>query len=258
MLAGAYLPVVHGSSPDWPVELLLVRHGESAGNVARDDAELRGLDRIHIDARRDPDVPLSPLGEQQAEALGRWLSEQPPGRRPTAVLASPYVRAFRTAGIALRAAGLSEVPLRIDERLRERELGVLDRLTRRGIEHEFPEQARLRSTLGKFYHRPPGGESWCDVILRLRSVLETVSRELRGERVLIVCHSAVVLCFRYLLEQMTEEQILAVDRAVDVANCSVTSYALEGERLALRRFNFVAPLRERGAKVTTEPDAAPS
>jgi probable phosphoglycerate mutase len=92
----------------------------------------------------------------------------------------------------------------------------------------------------------------------LRSVLETVSRELRGERVLIVCHSAVVLCFRYLLEQMTEEQILAVDRAVDVANCSVTSYALEGERLALRRFNFVAPLRERGAKVTTEPDAAPS
>ncbi len=238
------------------MELVLVRHGESAGNVARDEAEVRGLDRIHLEATRDTDVPLSKLGERQAEALGRWLGEQPPERRPTAVLTSPYVRAIRTAEIALQAGRLSAGPLRIDERLREREFGVLDRLTRRGIEREFPDQVRLRSALGKFYHRPPGGESWCDVILRLRSVMETVSRELRGERVLLVCHSVVVLCFRYLLEQLTEEQILAVDRAVDVANCSVTSYALEGERLALRRFNFVAPLREHGAEVTTEPDVA--
>lgn len=45
-----------------------------------------------------------------------------------------------------------------------------------------------------------------------------------------------------------------MDRGVDVANCSVTSYVLERDRLALRRFNFVAPLQEHGAKVTTEPD----
>jgi hypothetical protein len=30
-----------------------------------------------------------------------------------------------------------------------------------------PEQAEMRTRLGKFYHRPPSGESWCDVILRL-------------------------------------------------------------------------------------------
>jgi len=64
----------------------------------------------------------------------------------------------------------------------------------------------------------------------------------------------VVLCFRYLLERMTEEQILAIDREADVANCSITSYELSGERLQLRRFNFVAPLKKKGAEVTTEPD----
>ncbi len=53
---------------------------------------------------------------------------------------------------------------------------------------------------------------------------------------------------------MTEEQILAIDRDTDLANCSLTSYELAGDRLELRRFNFVAPLEKEGAPVTTEPD----
>ena len=63
----------------------------------------------------------------------------------------------------------------VDERLREKEFGILDRLTRSGIEELHPDQAEFRQLLGKFYHRPPGGESWCDVILRLRSALDTIS-----------------------------------------------------------------------------------
>jgi 2,3-bisphosphoglycerate-dependent phosphoglycerate mutase len=242
-------------TPDWPKALWLLRHGESAGNVARDAAHKKGLERIAIEAQRDMDVPLSPLGEKQAAAVGRWLHAQPAKLRPTAVLTSPYLRARGTAEIVVQRSKLSDVPLVVDERLREREFGVLDRLTRRGIEKLFPDQAALRKALGKFYHRPHGGESWCDVILRLRTVLDTLCRELPGERVLLVCHSVVVLCFRYLLERMTEEQILAIDAEVDVANCSITSYELEDGRLVLRRFNFVAPLLEEGAAVTTEPDA---
>jgi broad specificity phosphatase PhoE len=150
--------------------------------------------------------------------------------------------------------------LTFDERLREKEFGILDRLTRYGIAAEHPEQAELRRTLGKFYHRPPGGESWCDVILRLRSALDTICLHHAGERVMIVAHQVVVLCLRYLIERMTEEQILAIDREGDVANCSVTEYAHEpgsgrGGGLVLRRYNFVVPLLEEGAPVTAEPDA---
>jgi 2,3-bisphosphoglycerate-dependent phosphoglycerate mutase len=239
---------------EWPTSLWLVRHGESAGNVARDEAEAQRLERIDIEAGRDTDVPLSARGEEQAHALGRWLAAQPRDQLPTAILSSPYLRARGTAEILRRETDLSGVPLIVDERLREREFGVLDRLTHRGIESLHPEQARLRTALGKFYHRPPGGESWCDVILRLRSVIDTISREHPKGRVLAVCHSVVVLCFRYLLERMTEEQILAVDRQAEIANCSLTTYQLHDNLLHLQRFNFVAPLRSEGAPVTTEPD----
>ena len=76
---------------------------------------------------------------------------------------------------------------------------------------------------------------------------------------LVVAHSVVVLCFRYLLERMTEEQILDIDRATDVANCSVTSYiydrgAGKNGKLILGQYNFVAPLEREGAPVTTDKD----
>src|SRR5688572_30958031 len=88
----------------------------------------------------------------------------------------------------------------------------------------FRSQAEFRRLLGKFYHRPPGGESWCDVVLRLRSALDTINLHYPRERVLIVCHEVVVLCLRYLMECMTEEEVLAIATGHDVANCGVTSY----------------------------------
>jgi broad specificity phosphatase PhoE len=246
----------------WPDTLWIVRHGESAGNVARDAAHAAGLPEIDI-AGRDADVPLSELGKEQSLALGRWFASMPENERPNVVLISPYRRAKQTAELIASAKALTQdsPEFVIDERLREKEFGILDRLTRSGIERHHPQQAEFRRLLGKFYHRPPGGESWCDVILRLRSALDTMSLHYDGCRVLVVSHQVVVLCLRYLVEQMTEEQILAIDAQEDVANCGVTEYRLDPERgkhggLVLTRYNFVAPLEEAGAPVTAEPDAS--
>ena len=240
----------------------IVRHGQSAGNVARDAAEAAGHAVIDL-PMRDVDVPLSELGQQQANALGRWFAQMPDEAKPTVVLVSPYLRARETARLMLDAAGMdigNDVTFVTDERLREKEFGVLDRLTKNGVRQKYPEQAEIRTILGKFYHRPPGGESWCDVILRLRSVIDTITRDYRRERVLVVGHQVIVNCFRYLLERMSEEEILTIDREKDVANCSVTSYEFDPTlgrhgKLALRLFNFVAPLEEAGAPVTRKPDA---
>lgn len=245
----------------WPSRIWIVRHGESAGNVARDAAHGAGLARIDI-AERDVDVPLSSRGEQQALALGRWFAAMPSDERPEIVLTSPYRRAQRTAALIRDVGGLADnasEPL-IDERLREKELGILDRLTHAGVVELYPDQAAMRARLGKFYHRPPSGESWCDVILRLRSALDTISLHHGGQRVLVVAHQVVVLCLRYLLETMTEAEILGIDAEAEVVNCSVTEYdyvAQEGTsgRLALERYNFVAPVAQGGAPVTAEPDA---
>jgi broad specificity phosphatase PhoE len=207
------------------------------------------------------DVPLSPLGKRQAAALGRWFGAMPPSAKPNVVLCSPYTRAVQTSELLLDAAGVATraIAWQRDERLREKEFGLLDRLTKLGIRQKYPDLAEQRVHVGKFYFRPPGGESWCDVILRLRSVLDTLTREYRRERVLIVAHQVIVNCLRYLLERMSEEDIMAVDRAADVPNCSVTSYEFDpaagrAGKLVLRHVNFVAPLEEAGARVTAAPD----
>ncbi|HSW20294.1 MAG TPA: histidine phosphatase family protein [Ramlibacter sp.] len=242
----------------WPSALWIVRHGQSAGNVARDQAEEAGAHVIDIGVR-DIDVPLSQLGEQQARSLGWWFAQQQPQQQPQVVLCSPYVRARETARFTMDALGerAPRVRLRTDERLREKEFGILDRLTVHGIRHKHPELSEQRAQVGKFYFRPPGGESWCDVILRLRSVLEMVCREHADERVLVVAHQVIVNCMRYLLEELDEKAILGIDRLGDVPNCGVTSYQYDAQlrRMALVVANFTAPMRQTGTPVTAEPDA---
>jgi broad specificity phosphatase PhoE len=102
--------------------------------------------------------------------------------------------------------------VRLDERLRDRELGVLDLLTWKGVVNRFPGEAERRRWLGKFYHRPPGGESWADVVLRVRSFLRDLEAVPDGTRAVIFCHDALVLCFRYVCEGLDEGQILDIGR----------------------------------------------
>jgi broad specificity phosphatase PhoE len=245
----------------WPARLWVVRHGQSAGNVARDAAHEAGAHRIALDIR-DVDVPLSKQGERQAEALGRWFGEGKGNGRPEVILVSPYLRARETARIFRDSGGAdADEAICADERLREKEFGILDGLTTAGIRAEEPRQAEFRALLGKFYHRPPGGESWVDVIFRLRSLLDTVSLHYAGREVMIVAHQVVVLCLRYILENLSEEEILAIDREGDVANCSITEYAHDPAAgkdggLVLVRYNVIAPMEEDPqAEVTSAPDA---
>jgi broad specificity phosphatase PhoE len=230
-----------------PARLVLVRHAESVGNLARDLAESNGEQLIDI-ATRDMDVPLSPTGEEQAAGLGTWLADHE-SEPFTVVYSSPYLRAAETARIACTHAG-SKVEIVLDERLREREFGVLDRLTRAGIEARFPEEAEARARVGKFYYRPPAGESWCDVALRVRSILDTMGREHSGERVLVVAHEVVIYVFRYVLERLGELELLQLNRENELANCSVTTYHAPGDVLELVSFD----VRPENVPETVEPD----
>lgn len=245
---------------EWPERLWIVRHGQSAGNVARDQATASNEDRIPI-SQRDVDVPLSALGEEQAKALGRWFAQASVDDRPDVLLCSPYARARQTAQLFRDAGGaVADEAICGDERLREKEFGILDGLTTTGILNLEPAQAEFRKLLGKFYHRPPGGESWCDVILRLRSLMDTISLHYAGRRVMIFAHQVVVLCLRTIIENLDEATILDIDRQGDVANCGVTEYRhVAGPRsgkLELVRYNVIAPMEDQGATVTHEPDRA--
>ncbi|MFC4553722.1 histidine phosphatase family protein [Georgenia faecalis] len=234
-------------------ELLLVRHGESAGNVAAARAYRSGAEVIEVPAR-DADVELSATGVEQAQALGRWLGDLGPDERPDAVWSSPYRRALDTARGAFDVAGFTP-PLRIDERLRDRDLGITDTLTGAGIRRRYPEEAERREWLGKFYYRPPGGESWADMALRVRSVLADLERQRHHRRVLITCHDAVILVFRYVCEGMDEASVLEVGRTSSVRNASVTRLvrAEDEDQWSLVHYNLADHLVDQGAPVTAQP-----
>ncbi|MFF5174554.1 histidine phosphatase family protein [Micromonospora sp. NPDC000089] len=229
--------------------LWIVRHGESTANVAASAAEASGAELIDL-THRDADVPLSATGEEQARATARWLAGLPEARRPDVAVVSPYLRAVRTAQLALADTG---VPASRDERLRDRELGILDGYTGHGVQAHFPAEADRRRRLGKFYYRPPGGESWTDVALRLRALLGDLRRDHAGRRVLLFGHDALVFLLRYLVEGLTEEELMGLTREHVIANCSVTGWSADAEgQLVPDIFNDVRHLHQQGARPTRE------
>jgi broad specificity phosphatase PhoE len=236
-------------------EIWLVRHGESTANVAAERAEAAGADVIEVD-HRDADVPLSDLGEEQSRALGHELADRGVDDVPVVLWVSPYRRAQQTISIALETGGLDEPPRRVDERLRDRELGVLDRLTRTGVRNRYPDEEAHRQWLGKYYHRPAGGESWADVMLRLRSVLVDVDR-LDGSgdgprRLVIAAHDAVVMLTIAVCLDLDEPALMDFAATHTVANASLTRLSRTGVGApwTLDEFSAVEHLEETGAEVT--------
>lgn len=247
-----------GSRPETGVvELMLVRHGESVGNVAASAAQRARQEVIDLNTR-DADTPLSALGAEQATALGTWLKDASRTSGPDVVWVSPYVRAVQTATIALEAAGL-DLPVHHDERLRDRELGILDLLTTTGVDERFPAEAARRRHLGKFYYRPPGGESWADLTLRVRSFLTDLDRWEADRRVLVVAHDAVLMTVRYVCERLTETEVLELGRRNPVRNAAVTRlvrrprYEAGPPRWELTVFNDDAHLERQGTPATEHP-----
>ena len=233
----------------WPDDIYLIRHAESLGNVARAEAIAGASETIAVDDD-DKQVGLSPRGIEQAHALGIWFQKNP----PAVVWSSPFRRARDTARLAAESWEAS-VPIVVDDRLRERTLGILNRLTGAGIRARYPHEALARMRVGKFDYRPPMGESWADVVHRLRGVVDAL-RACPQKRVMVVTHQVVVMCLRYLLERLTVAQLMAIDTKITVANCSVTHYRAVSDGLELVSFNDVAPLAALNVPVTKTSDAA--
>lgn len=219
---------------NWPTTLWIVRHGESAANLSSRHAEASGQIDISLPTR-DMDTPLSALGEAQAAAFGAWFSKQE--LRPDVILSSPYHRTRQTLNTLLAQVPIKgQAAIHFDERLRERERGVFDGLTVAGVKKHLPAEYEKRQFLGKFYYRAPGGESWCDVVQRLRGLVDNIRMFYAGKHVMIVAHEVVIYCLRYIIEELDEAQILAIDAASDLANCSLTEYHGNGEHMQIVRW----------------------
>lgn len=233
----------------WPHTLWFVRHGESQGNVARAQAYAAGAEEMLLPCC-DAEAALTALGQAQARRVGERLHALPADERPTHAVVSTYLRAQDTLK-HLTAAGL-DIPVRVDERLRDREQGILDLLTTAGIAARFPAEAQRRHSVGKFAYRPPGGESWADVALRLRSALVDLRLDSAGDRVLVVTHDVVVILSRLVLTGLPVEA--AVRLSGEVANCSITTYRAAPEGgMTMTGWNDTSHLTPAVAVTTARP-----
>jgi broad specificity phosphatase PhoE len=231
--------------------ITLVRHGESMGNLADSRARQEEADRLDLDDR-DADVQLSPTGRDQARALAHWLdSDEGRADWPDAVVTSPFRRAADTAEVAVARSGITVVQ---DERLRERDLGLFDGLTGQGIRARYPEEAERRKRLGKFYYQPPSGESWCDVVLRVRSLAHDLDHSFAGAHLWLVTHQAVIMSFRYVLEDLSEQTLLDTDLNAALPNASLTVYENVDGAFVLQRFGDATAVEKADAAMTRETD----
>ena len=221
-----------------PKSLWFVRHGQSTANLARHKAEVEKALMIEF-SEREMDVPLSEIGLKQAISVGKWFKIQSP--KPTLIFTSPYCRTRETARLIVENAAFENVEIIQDERLRERELGIFDRLTRLGAMQKYPDECEKRENLGKFYYRPAGGENWADVALRLRSFWRDLCLNFADEKVLIVTHEVVIRVFRYVVEKMTEEEIMAIDKSCDIENGAISFYQFDAQsnKIVLKLDNYL-------------------
>ncbi|HEV2638730.1 MAG TPA: histidine phosphatase family protein [Actinocrinis sp.] len=231
-----------------PSEITAVRHGQSTANAAFALADATGALTVPITAR-DADLDLTDLGHAQAAALGHALADNP----PDLVYCSPYRRTRRTLDEVLCALAETGTPppqrIRYDERLRDRETGAWEMQTYAALRRDYPAEMARRDRVGPYYFRPPCGENFPDVALRVRSALRDALPEAAGKRLLIVTHDAVVLTLRLILDHLDEnvlaDNLLGGGSIGSIGNCTVTRWA-GGEgttHLRLTAYNDAEHLR---------------
>lgn len=152
-----------------PLRLFLVRHGEAMANV-----EMRYL------GHRDD--PLSAHGANQAAQLSHALAPLP----ISAIITSPLRRAADTAAIIAEA---HQVPVQVDERLREGGFGEWEGLSRAEVLARSPrDKLLLTNWEGDPGVAPPGGESLQVVQARSVALVQEAAAVYAGQWIVVVSH----------------------------------------------------------------------
>lgn len=191
-----------------PRNIILVRHGESEGNIANkhsrkgdnSDFSPEFLDRHSSKLR------LTDKGKTQAKMAGDWLKSEGLDRFD-GYYVSEYTRAMETAALM----ELPDANWQTDFQLRERDHGLVDILPHSVREEQFANYMRLRK-MHLFYAPWPDGESIPEVCERLRSnIMDTLHREMADKQVVIVSHGDLIRAFRVILEHMPADVYHEVD-----------------------------------------------
>jgi len=197
-----------------PVDLVLVRHGESEGNLF--DKMKEGGVRSCLKSRHTSDFRLSDLVRIQANRTGKIVQEQiGPFDK---MYCSEYVRAIETAAYM----NLPESQFNTSSLIREMDSG-----SHRGLPHPLQEYEKQMAELSNGAWWLPyggvGGESFADLSLRMRAFLNHLQETASGLRVLVVCHAHVIRAIRSLMEDVKAPEFDSLLRW-EIPNCHIRWY----------------------------------
>lgn len=210
-----------------PLDIVLVRHGESEGNVASRHSRAgdHSLFTDDFKKRHSSSYRLTDKGIKQAKAAGQWIKKN--FKRPyfDRYLTSEYTRAMETAGYL----DLPEANWQIDFFLREREWGDLDAMSHGERDLLYSDYMKKREA-EPFYWIPPNGESFASLCSnRIKWVLDTLAREYPDKRAMIVCHGEVMWAFRILIERIRQNDFIKYYQSDEpfcrMVNCQIIHYS---------------------------------
>jgi len=183
-----------------PIDLVLVRHGESEGNLAQTRSK-KGDETDwtqEFKERHTSKYRLTDKGRKQAVIAGKWIQENIADRFDR-YMCSEYTRAMETAALL----GIKNAKWICEFYLRERDQGILAQHSSEDRKRTFGDELERRNR-DAFYWAAPGGESLANVCLRVDRVINQLQEAASGFRVLIVCHGNIMLAFRIRLERMKQ------------------------------------------------------
>lgn len=184
-----------------PDQLVFVRHGESEGNVALNNAK-KGDESFYTEKfikQPGRQWRLTDEGQKQAKHAGKWIRENL-GDDFFRYYVSPYVRTRETAAYL----ELANAEWKISRRLRERDYGDVSATPKSKLKDLFPHNDQMRM-IDFLYWRPVGGESMADVQQRVREFFDTLHRECAEKSVLVVTHGEFMNAAWAELEYLSDE-----------------------------------------------------
>lgn len=218
-----------------PLDLILVRHGQSEGNVAiaKSHAGDNSLFTKEFSARHTATYRLTDVGISQAKAAGDWLKKNLKHPYFDRYLTSEYVRAMETAA----NLDLPDADWQIDFFLREREWGDLDGLNYAEQREKFSRNLEMKDS-EPFFWTPPNGESFAAVCSnRISWVLSNLEKEYSDKRAIIVCHEEILWAFRIMIEKLRQSDFIELFNSTEpenkMVNCQIFHYTRKDPKTGL-------------------------
>lgn len=182
------------------MKLYIIRHGQCEWNALH---KVCG----------STDSPLTEKGRAQAAETAALVAHMTCDEPIDLIIASPLSRALET-GKAIQAACGGNIPLIIDDRIREIDFG--DNEGRSTGDPDFQAEKRM------FPRRHPNGESMLMFTHRIYSFLDDIRVRYAGKTVLLACHNGICRAAYSYFHDMTNEEFMSYV----VKNASVSIYEL--------------------------------